>query len=75
MSQHLPYHETEMWHGHPDLSMNKLEEILIPPDDNDIGYFLELDLRYPDNIKRKKQRIFHFVLKINLFPKRNIMNK
>ena len=31
----------------------KLEEILITPDDNDIGYFIEVDLTYPDIIKEK----------------------
>ena len=30
-----------------------LEEILNTPDDNEIGYFLEVDLKYPDNIKEK----------------------
>ena len=30
-----------------------LEEILITPDDNDIGYFLEVDLEYPYNIRQK----------------------
>ena len=39
-----------MWHGHPDLCLNKLEEILNTPDDGDIGYFVEVDLSYPDNI-------------------------
>ena len=53
MSQILPYDEIEMWHGHPDLYMKKLEEILNNPDDNDIGYFIEVDLKYPDNIKEK----------------------
>ena len=53
MSQMLPYDEIEMWHGHPDLYMNKVEEILINPDDPDIGYFVEADLRYPDNAKEK----------------------
>ena len=42
MSQVLPYDETEMWHGHPDLYMNKLEEILSTPDDSDTGYFWKL---------------------------------
>ena len=28
-----------------------LEEILNTPDDNETGYFIEVDLRYPDNIK------------------------
>ena len=37
MSQMLPYDEIEMWHGHPDLYMNWLEEILNTPDDNEIG--------------------------------------
>ena len=31
----------------------KLEDILNTPDDNDIGYFVEVDLKYPDNIKEK----------------------
>ena len=62
MSQMLPYDEIEMWHGLPDLYMNWLEEILNQPDDNEIGYFLEVDLKYPDNIK--KQNIFHFAQKI-----------
>ena len=53
MSQLLPYDEIEMWHGHPDKYWNWLEEILNTPDDSDIGYFLEIDLKYPDNIKEK----------------------
>ena len=53
ISQLLPFDESEMWHGHPDLYMNKLEEILNTPDDSDNGYFVEVDLRYPDNIKEK----------------------
>ena len=53
MSQLLPYDEIEMWHGHPDLYMNWLGEILNTPDDNEFGYFLEVDLKYPDNIKQK----------------------
>ena len=52
-SQMLPYDEIEMWHGHPDLYMNWLGEILNTPDDNEIGYFLEADLKNPDIIKRK----------------------
>ena len=42
-----------MWHGHPDLYMNWLEEILNTPDDSDVGYIVEVDLRYPDRIKEK----------------------
>ena len=37
MSQVLHYDETEVWHGHPDIYMNKLEEILNTADDSDIG--------------------------------------
>ena len=33
----------------------KLEDILNTPDDSDIGYFVEVDLRYPDKIKEKTQ--------------------
>ena len=51
MSQPLPYDVIEMRHGHPDLYMNKLQKILYTPDDSDIGYFIEVDLRYSDNIK------------------------
>ena len=53
MTQLLPYDEIEMWHGHPDKYWNWLDEILITPDDSEIGYFLEVDLKYPDNIKQK----------------------
>ena len=53
LSQPLPYDETEMWHGHPDIYIKGLEEILNTQDDGGIGYFAEVDLRYPDNIKEK----------------------
>ena len=33
--------------------MNWLEEILYTPDDNEIGCFLKVDLKYPNNIKEK----------------------
>ena len=36
LSQMLPYDEIEMLHGHLDLYMNELEEILETPDDSDI---------------------------------------
>ena len=55
MSQLLPYDEIEMWHGHPDKYLNWLDEILNTPDDSDIGYFLEVDLKYPYNIKQKTE--------------------
>ena len=53
MIQPLPYDEIEVWHGDPDLYINKLDEILNTPDDSNIRYFVEVDLRYPDDIKGK----------------------
>ena len=47
MSQPLPYDEIKF-----DNNVN-LEDILNTPDDGDIGYFIELDLMYPDIIKEK----------------------
>ena len=47
MSQPLPYDEIEF-----DKNV-KLEEILNTPNDSDIGCFIEGDLIYPDNIKKK----------------------
>ena len=66
--QPLPYDGIEMWHGHPDLYMNILEEILNTPDDSDIVYFVEVDLNYPDNIKEKTKN-FPFAPGIYVFPK------
>ena len=66
--QVLPYDEIEMWHGHPDLYMNKLEEILNTPDDSDIEYFLEVGLRYPDDIK-EKTKMFPFC------PEKKVVHK
>ena len=43
MIQLLLNDEVEMWHGHPDLYMIKLEEFLNTPDDSDFGYFIEVD--------------------------------
>ena len=42
-----------MWHGHPDKYWKWLDIILNTSDDSEIGYFLEVDLKYPDNIKEK----------------------
>ena len=53
MSQMLPYDEIEMRHGHPDKYWTWLDIILNTSDDSEIGYFLEVDLKYPDNIKEK----------------------
>ena len=47
MSQPLPYDEIKFDNN------IKLEDILNTPDDNDIGYFIEADLKYLDNIKEK----------------------
>ena len=54
MSQMLPYDEDEMLHGDPDRCWIWLDEILKTPDDADISYFIEVDLKYPDNIKKTK---------------------
>ena len=53
MSQMLLYDEIEMWCGHPDIYMNKLEESLNTPDDSNVGYFFEVDIKYPDKIGEK----------------------
>ena len=50
MSEALPYDEIRLD------NQVKLESILDTPDDNDIGYFIEVDLKYTDN--RKKNKIF-----------------
>ena len=47
MIQPLPYDEIKF-----DRNV-KLEDILNTPDDSDIGYFVEVDLKYPDNIKER----------------------
>ena len=77
MSQTLPYDEIEMWHGDPDKYWNWLGEILITPDDADIGYFSEVDLKYPDNIKEKTNN-FPFcpeIKKMNPDKYNNFMKK
>ena len=47
MSEYLTYDEIKF-----DRKV-KLEGILKKPDDSDVGYFNEVDLKYPDNIKLK----------------------
>ena len=47
MSEPLPYDEIKFDNN------IKLEDILNTPDDSDIGYFIELDLTYPNNLKEK----------------------
>ena len=56
MSEHLPYDEIKIDRN------AKLEDISKTPDDSDIGYFIEIDLKYPDNINHKPKN-FPFVLK------------
>ena len=72
MSQPIPYDETEMWHGPRVLHMNKLEEISNTPDDSDIGDFIDVDIRYSNNINEKTKN-FYFVLKLTFFLMINIM--
>ena len=48
--------------------MNKLEEFLHTPDDSDIGYFVEVDLRCPDNTKEKTMD-FPFAPENKIIPK------
>ena len=47
MTQPLPFDEIKF-----DKNV-KLEDIINTPDDNDIGYFVEADIIYPDDIKEK----------------------
>ena len=51
MSEPLPYDENKF-----DKNV-KLEDILNTPDDSDIRYFIEVDLKYPDNKKDKTKKI------------------
>ena len=50
MSQPLPFDEIKF-----DKNIT-LEKISNTPDDSDIGYFIEVDLKYPDNIKEKTKK-------------------
>ena len=50
MSEPLPYDEIKF-------DNVKLENILNTPDDSDIGYFVEVDLKYSDNIKEKTENL------------------
>ena len=59
-----------MWHGHPDVFMNKLEELLNTSGDSDIIYFLEIDLGYHENRKEKTKKS-PFCPEEKLFPKNN----
>ena len=57
MSQPLPFDENKF-----DKNVQS-EDILNTPDDSDIGYFIEVDLTYPDIIKEKIKNS-HLLLKI-----------
>ena len=72
MSQLLPSDEIGIWHGHPDKYWKWLDEILNTPDDNEIGYLLEVDLKYPDNIKEKTKNS-HFAQRIRKLIQINTM--
>ena len=61
MSESLPYDEIEFYR------IVTLEEFLKTPDDSDIGYFVEVDLKNPDNIHYKTKN-FPFA------PKNRIIN-
>ena len=65
MSQLLPYDESEMWYGYPDLYMNKLEEILNTPDDSEIGFSVDVDFKNLDIKSNQRRKTFHFVLRKN----------
>ena len=52
MSQYLPY-EIKF-----DRNV-KIEDILNTPDKSDVGYFVEVDIKYPDN-KKEKTKFFPF---------------
>ena len=43
--------------------MKKLGEILIVPNDSETGDFVEVNLKYPDNIN-ERTKISHLLLKI-----------
>ena len=68
MSQGLPYDEIDIWHGYPDFYMNIFEKLSNTPDDSDIGYFIEVDLRYPDD-KEEKTKDFPFCPENKVNPK------
>ena len=47
MSQYFPYDEIKF------VGDVNLEDIINTSDDNEVGYFVEVDLKYPDGIKEK----------------------
>ena len=61
MCQSLPYDEIKF---NNDI---KLEDILNTSDDSEYGYFIEVDLKYPDEIK-EKTKYFPFAPENKLAP-------
>ena len=68
MSESLPYEEIEIWHGHLDLYLNNSEAIINTSHDSDIGYFSDVDLIYPGNMK-EKTKTFPFCPEIEVLSK------
>ena len=68
MSKPLPYDEIKF-----DQNV-KLEDIINTPNGSDIGYFIEVDLNYPDNIKEKTKH-FPFATVNKKNDPDNLMNK
>ena len=64
MSQPLPFDEIKF-----DQNV-KLEGILNTPDDNDIGYFVEVNLSYPDNIKQKTKNFPFAPVNKKIYPEK-----
>ena len=62
MSQYLPYD------GKKYVDNVNLEDILNTSDDSEVGFFLEVDLKYPDGIKQKTKN-FPFCPKIKFLPR------
>ena len=67
MSKSISYDENEMWHSRPDFYLNIFELILNALDDLDFGYFFEVDLKYPDDIRKTKDP--PFCPEIKVLPK------
>ena len=61
-SQPLPFDEIEF------NKIGKLEDIMNTPDDRDIGYFTEVDLKYPDIIKQKTKHFPFAPVNKTIYP-------
>ena len=53
MIDYLPNDYIEMRSGQPNRYMEKIKDILNTSGDSDIGYFFEVDLLYPEELKQK----------------------